>query len=99
LQTESLHKQFSQLKTGTRIFQLTPKFFFPSHEALKRKSQLKFCGWTSYGSLQAWSTAAAVSIQHLLRIGPKIALQCSFSKTSGREQQSPNNLTSTSLVG
>lgn len=95
-QTELSDKQLPQLRTApslhstckdvTGISQLTPKFF-PSHEALRHSSQFKFCGWTSYGSLQAWSTVAAVSIHHLWRFGPKMVLQGLFNKTSGREQR------------
>lgn len=95
-QTELSDKQLPQLRTAsslhstckdvTGISPLTPKFF-ASHEALRHSSQFKFCGWTSYGSLQAWSTVAAVSIHHLWRFGPKMVLQGLFNKTSGREQR------------
>lgn len=87
----SLH---STCKDATGISQLTPKFFFPSHEALRRSSLFKFCGWTSYGNLQTWSTVAAVSIHHLWRFGPKMVLQGLFNKTSGREQRAQITLCS-----
>lgn len=103
-QTELSEKQLPQLtasslhsacKDVTGISQLTPKFFFPSHEALRHSSQFKFCGWTSYGSLQAWSTVAAVSIHHLWRFGPKMVLQGLFRKwKSGREQRAQITLCS-----
>lgn len=102
--TESSDKQLPQLRTASSqhstckdvsgISQLTPKFFFPSHEALIHSSQFKFCGWTLYGSLQAWSTVAAVSIHHLWRFGPKMVLQGLFNKTSGREQRAQITLCS-----